>query len=637
MPAQRKPEEIVPTLLDRLKKVRDALGPINEKYEKIVSGFEEIETELEKMKDWEGELIKRFRTLVQYIDIDVWFDRLKHGNADDILNGLELIRNSVASVKQLFPAKESQVTEITRSEDQAVGKDQTTSEDQAVGKDQTMPKEWSRLGVEEKIYVSKVISDFRKSFDCLKNNQLKVCSLCLSIFPENSIINKRPLIYWWIGEGMVTKTSEKTAEKVGEDVFGQLINESFIIPKFENHSSSINSFTVCPWIRRMLISVAKGLHFFEFTPSGMLRNDHRRAFLFAGPDDHDPTSAMTDDTLTVFNLNYRYLQFKPDWLSRLNRVEVLQLGRWQNSVEHHIEVESEDLIVESKKKKKVQYEVSLNGLGSQTSLRYLSLRGVSRLTNLPRSVLKLISLEILDLHACHSLEKLPSDISALRNLTHLDVSECYLLESMPDGIHKLSALQVLKGFVIGRVGRNPCKLSQLAQLKNLRKLSIRIGNEAVGEGEFSNLKDFKALEILVISCGAHTEAALKTISVPPKLKKLDLWCIPLQDMPDWQEPGALQNLEKLYIRGGELESLKNQGQQTWKVKILRLKYLKNLKIDKQELQTMFPEVEYLEKVKCNKKIVRDEHDPDKKIVRVEYDPDITWNKRQHEKAIVATT
>ncbi|XP_027166605.1 disease resistance RPP13-like protein 4 [Coffea eugenioides] len=309
-------------------------------------------------------------------------------------------------------------------------KDQTMSEDQAVGKDQTMPKEWLILGVEEKIYDGKAISDFRKSFDCLESNQLKVCSLCLSIFPENSIIKKRPLIYWWIGEGMVTKTSEKTAEEVGEDVFGQLINESFIIPKVENHSPNINSFIVHPWIRRMLISVAKGLHFFKFTPSGMPRNGHRRAFLFA----HlwDSYDTMRDNPLTVFNVNCEYLTFIPDWLSRLNRVEVLQLGRWQHSVEHHIEVENEDLTVESKEKKKKQYELSVNGLGSQTSLRYLSLRGVSRLTYLPCSVLKLISLEILDLRACQSLEKLPSDISALRNLTHLDVSECYLLESMPD-------------------------------------------------------------------------------------------------------------------------------------------------------------------------------------------------------------
>ncbi|CDP08015.1 unnamed protein product [Coffea canephora] len=572
MPAQRKPEEIVPILLARLEKAKQfVVGSISENSEgdPLVLKFKEIEIELGSMKrlfprikHWEGKLMEQFRTLEQDIDDDVFFKQ--HDEANEILNRLKRISESVVSVKQLFSAVERQLMDRTRT---MPSSGMQFPSEEAFRKDQTISEEWLRLGVEEKIYASKAISNFQKSFDCLESYQLKACSLCLSIFPENSIIKKRPLIYWWIGEGM-------------------------------NLSPNINTFIVHPWIRRMLILVAKRLSFFEFTPSGMPSNGHRRAFLLAGGS--DSYSTMTEDTLMVFNVNDQYLGFKPDWLSKLNRVEVLQLGRWQNSVKHHIEVENKDLTVESKKKKKVEYEVSLDGLGSQTSLRYLSLRGVSRLTNLPPSVLNLISLEILDLRACHNLEKLPSDISALRNLTHLDLSECYLLECMPKGIEELSALQVLKGFVIGIVRRNPCRVSDLAQLKGLRKLSIRIGNEALTEGEFSNLKDFTALQILVISWGivlsqSSTNAALSPFSVPPKLKKLDLRCIPIVTWPEWLGPGRLISLEKLYIRGGELKSLKYQGEQTWKVKILRLKYLKNLKIDVQELKTMFPKVEYLEK------------------------------------------
>ncbi|XP_027064024.2 probable disease resistance protein RF45 [Coffea arabica] len=393
---------------------------------------------------------------------------------------------------------------------------------EVVGEDQASSEEWLRLGVEEKIYASKAMSNFRKSFDCLESCQLKACSLCLSIFPENSIIKKRPLIYWWMGEGMVTKTNNRTSEEVGESVFKDLINEGFIIPICENSSPNINSCMVHPWVRRMLIVVA------TWKPS----IGHHRALLLAGSS--DSYSAMTEDTLTVFNVTEQYLGFKSDWLSKLKTVEVLQLGRWQSSVKHHMEVENENLVVDLKKKKKVEYDVSLNGLGTQTSLRYLSLRGVSRLTALPRSVLNLISLEILDLRACHSLEKLPSDVSALRNLTHLDVSECYLLESMPKGIEELSALQL------------------------------------------------------------STEAVLRSFSVPPNLKKLDLRCLPITTRPNWLEPVGLISLEKLYIRGGELSSLELQDEQKWKVKILLLKYLKNLKVDKPKLHEMFPELEYLE-------------------------------------------
>ena len=125
-------------------------------------------------------------------------------------------------------------------------------------------------------------------------------------------------------------------------------------------------------------------------------------------------------------------------------------------------------------------------------------------------------------------------------------------------------------------------------MKGLRKLSIRIGNEAFAEGEFSNLKDFKALQILVISWGivlsqSSTNAALSPFSVPPNLKKLDLRCIPIVTWPEWLGPGRLISLEKLYIRGGELSSIERHDEKSWKVKILRLKYLKNLKIDEPEL------------------------------------------------------
>lgn len=633
MSVHRRPEEIVPILLTRLEKARQcAVGTISEgnELDHLVLKFKEIEIELGSMKrlfprikHWEGILMEQFRALEQEIDDDDVFKH--HNDVDEILERLEHISGSVVSIKKLFSAVERQLMDRARTMSSS---GMRFSFEESFGKDQAPSEEWLRLGVEEKIYASKAMSNFRKSFDCLESCQLKACSLCLSIFPENSIIKKRPLIYWWMGEGMVTKTNHRTSEEVGEDVFKDLINEGFIIPICENSSPNINSCMVHPWVRRMLIMVAKELCFFNFTPSGKPSIGHHRAFLLAGS--IDSYSAMTEDTLTVFNVTEQYLGFKSDWLSKLKRVEVLQLGRWQSSVKHHIEVENEDLVIDSKKKKKVEYEVSLNGLGTQTSLRYLSLRGVSRLTALPRSVLNLISLEILDLRACHNLEKLPSDVSALRNLTHLDVSECYLLESMPKGIEELSALQVLKGFVIGNVRRNPCKLSDLARLKSLRKLGIRIGNEVLGEGEFKNLKDLEALQILVISWGIvslqlSAEAASGSFSVPPNLKKLDLRCLPITTRPNWLKPVDLISLEKLYIRGGELSSLELQDEQKWKVKVLLLKYLKNLKVDEPQLHDMFPELEYLEKVNCNK------------IGPNRYDRDIIWNKTQHEKAIVSAT
>ncbi|KAG4923959.1 hypothetical protein JHK87_049499 [Glycine soja] len=192
---------------------------------------------------------------------------------------------------------------------------------------------------------------------------------------------------------------------------------------------------------------------------------------------------------------------------------------------------------------------------------------------LPPSIAQLGNLEILDLKACHNLEALPSDIASMRSLTHLDVSECYLLDSMPKGIEKLTQLQVLKGFVIGNSSKTPCRITDLANLKKLKRLSIHIGSEAViQEKEFEGLKDLTALE---------------------------LEGFPGFTIPEWLKPSRLpQKLKKLYIKGGKLKSL-DHGEicHKWHVEILRLQYLNQLQLEERKLHKLFPSLRYVERTK----------------------------------------
>uniref|UniRef100_A0A2N9IAT2 Disease resistance R13L4/SHOC-2-like LRR domain-containing protein n=1 Tax=Fagus sylvatica TaxID=28930 RepID=A0A2N9IAT2_FAGSY len=84
-----------------------------------------------------------------------------------------------------------------------------------------------------------------------------------------------------------------------------------------------------------------------------------------------------------------------------------------------------------------------------------------------------------------------------------------------------------------------------------------------------------------------------------ELEKLDLQCYPQMTAPSWLTPGKLDKLKKLYIRGGELQKL-GQENDEWKVEILRVKFLSNLKMDWRELRASFPDLIYLEKVNCPK-------------------------------------
>ncbi|CAL5381085.1 unnamed protein product [Camellia sinensis] len=74
-------------------------------------------------------------------------------------------------------------------------------------------------------------------------------------------------------------------------------------------------------------------------------------------------------------------------------------------------------------------------------------------------------------------------------------------------------------------------------------------------------------------------------------------------MPSRMKPWELKSLKKLYIRGGSLSDLhilqpEEYGPPEWTVEILRLKFLRELKMHWQVLTTMFPSLVYLEKVDC---------------------------------------
>ena len=481
-------------------------------------------------------------------------------------------------------------------------------------------EKWYALKVERHILEPPVLSPFQLSYDNITGidgkehpipgRNIKLCLLCFSVFPPKSVIKKRPLIYWWLGEGLITETED------GERIFGELIKKGLLIAKYKPYKNLIvDSCTMHSWNRLMLISVAKRAQFFDFDDDTGLPANHgtssRRMCLVkqrldkqtppngeASRQDHtqqhqnsSSRAASTEHRLlTLFNVNEQYVNISNiRGFSEENKIEVLQLGRWQDSAEHHIEVENEDF---------------LKALGSKKHLKYLSLRGISRITEMPSSVRKLINLEILDLRACHNLEKLPSDISSLKKLTHLDISECHLLESMPKGLEKLTSLQVLKGFVVGTSKRGPCKLENLAELKRLRKLSIYIRNEAYME-ELAKLKQFETLCILSITWGERGAQGPKEQSrkqsatsessfpFPLKLEKLDLWCIPETD-PAWLDPDRLQSLSKLYIRGGKLVSFKESPTgKKWRVQILRLKYLHAFDENK-PWRRNFPYLSYLE-------------------------------------------
>lgn len=480
--------------------------------------------------------------------------------------------------------------------------------------------------------------------------RMKLCLLCFSAIPEHEVIKKRLMVYWWIGEGFIIPENlddkQQDLEQLGAKTFDHLLEKHFI---YSADGQQVDNCKMLPFVRWAVIYLAQKTKFFEFDHDGSPTEDYSSCFraCLSGNGLDIQKAPDLEKLHMLLNVNEAILELKPEWLLKMRNISILCLGRWQAASEHHIEVEDTKF---------------LQGLKNMIHLRYLSLQGISRITELPNSVSCLTKLTMLDLRACHNLEIIPRDIGLLKMLTYLDLSECYLLTQMPRGLSKLVNLVVLKGFLVVEDSKKEkiCTLEDLTKLKKLRKLSIFTGVETFpGLKDLSAFRNFEKLNKLKIVWGGkkaikgqlvpgetkveggattgvsnlmtsnqvprklHSETLANVIAkskkssrkpvqeldssklgLPVKLKKLDLQCYPLESAPEWLKPKKLEKLKKLYIRGGKLRDLNltndNWEVETWKVETLRLKYLTGLRMNWTELLESFPELVYLEKVRCTK-------------------------------------
>ncbi|PON85800.1 LRR domain containing protein [Trema orientale] len=495
------------------------------------------------------------------------------------------------------------------------------------------PLQLPALNIAKEIVATSTREEIRAVYEDLHPRE-KLCLLCFSVFPENAVIKKKVLVHWWVGEGFIDSLNcgegeeeDESAEKTASGFFKKFMARGIIEPVFKKRRPSADSCCMRPSVRFAIIMLAERAGFIKFDADKNPKanfSGSRRACLVKSEEGSSVkelmygTHSKQGNVRTVFNVSEHRLEFKSGWFSKMKYVRVLQLGRWESSAKHVIEVEDSEF---------------LKGLKRMKHLRYLSLRGVSAITELPNSVSKLESLRILNLNGCHDLEKLPDGIGSLKNLTHLDMYECSLISHMPKGLASLSELQVLKGFVIGkpRPGGQYCQLEDLTRLEHLKKLSIHVDrNSNTVKRELNSLENFEKLKSLSISWSRIYDSSIplkglqKALSMtkrlasirstphrylgppaasilPAPLEKLDIHYFPGSKISEWFSLGELEKskkLRKLYIRGGELSNLKDD-KCCWKaVEFLRLKFLSELEMDWREMRALFPELTYMEKCKC---------------------------------------
>ncbi|XAR66358.1 hypothetical protein NMG60_11012558 [Bertholletia excelsa] len=296
-------------------------------------------------------------------------------------------------------------------------------------------------------------------------------------------------------------------------------------------------------------------------------------------------------------------------------------------------------------------------------LLILDLRACHDLEQVPKEIGYLKSLTVLGMSECFLLDHMPKGINSLTNLEVLkgfvvgeqktDKTRC--------GLDDLTSLKELRKLGIYTGRRNFPKddeLRSLNKLRKLRKLKIEWGGdsqkkprskdeqaEQTGDtngdvptppeatpknaadkqqnrdGNPTIVKEKSPNKSTVTTTntanGQSSDKQTKVLTrtrrtknkepgipeLPTELEKLNLQSFP-GAYADWITAAKLKNLKKLCIRGGTLCDLGQfqpaEDRQYWKVKTLRLKFLKELEMDWIEFRRIFPKVTYLETEDCPK-------------------------------------
>ncbi|KAL2457170.1 Uncharacterized protein Adt_46481 [Abeliophyllum distichum] len=275
MASQNMPSYILKMLNHRIENISESYNINADTVENdIVCSFGELRKDLEKtmsliprLKKSEDLLMENFQSLEMQLDEVLVYIRQRIGQI--------ILPRMINDMRNMLQETNEKISDDLRKEEKAPLQYSSDPLD-----DDKMPN--NNWLIEENILDSLIMmSNFQMSYDILSVNS-RLCLLTFAVFPEKQLIKKKPLIYWWIGEGFITKSINKTAEEVGVEILMELIDMGLIQP--------------CWFI--------------------LLKRSPKIEF-------HD----LKGDLLSIINMIDEYPSFSKNFFSKNGRIKVLQLGR----------------------------------------------------------------------------------------------------------------------------------------------------------------------------------------------------------------------------------------------------------------------------------------------------------------------
>ncbi|XP_044952844.1 disease resistance protein RGA5-like isoform X1 [Hordeum vulgare subsp. vulgare] len=359
---------------------------------------------------------------------------------------------------------------------------------------------------------------------------LRSCLLCFSIFPEDSIIQKKVLINRWIAERLIhTEAGYSKTYEFGERCFNELINKSLIQPGEPDRFDRVMSCRLHDTILDFIISKSIEENFVTLVgvPSLMVgtQSKVRRLSLQAGKQEEliVPRGLVLSH---VRSLDLFGTAVKIPSMDKFRHLRFLDFDGCRQLENHHLE-----------------------NVCRLFQLRYLSLQGVEKVSKLPEQMGRLWCLEVLNLIGT-SVCELPASIVNLKRLVHLLINTN---ATLPGGICKLQALEKLNAVTVYNQSFN--FLQELEQLQSLKALALDFEDYSSADGADAENESKKTIivaslkslgNLLSLTVWDGPELVGESLCpMPLSLRKLAVWRSIIPHVPKWV--GSLVNLQKLRL------------------------------------------------------------------------------------------
>ncbi|KAK8485924.1 hypothetical protein V6N11_034501 [Hibiscus sabdariffa] len=445
---------------------------------------------------------------------------------------------------------------------------------------------------------------------------------------ENVVVKKRLLRFWWEGEKLLSETKEEKMEKLmletEEECSVNKILEKFVEMGFVEpvtKGSRSQGYPDENFFKSKKLCLVKSKGSSWWTQNVQMEHQKNRL--------QEEKRVELQKKRAKHDKNRLEVKKKRVELERKRAKQEKMRNKYTETLQtlFNVSIQYPELPEELFSQMK-----NIDSLSNLDSLSILDLRSCQNLEKLPKEVRLLKNLAYLDISECILLDSILVQLSELSNLKVL--KSFIISNKSPCSLQHLTKLTKLKKLSI-HINCDHLLAEEEAQFfkfSSLKKLKItwegvwrkkeqkntdsntKTNEEAKcaqsEQGTRSNHKTKRkearnsglaamVFQKLKSPCGSgrangeessHTKQAgkeEKTMKLSPV--KLDLQCYPERELPTWLVPETLTSLKRLYIRGGRLSNL-GEFEKQWNVKILRLKYLLNIKMNWKELQLQFPKL-----------------------------------------------